>query len=45
MAEFRAYQRNKATDHLAFPWDLETILLLLQWLVGPENDERVARIR
>ena len=44
MAEFRAYQRNKAIDRLSFLQHSETVLVPLLMPLGRENDERGVRI-
>ena len=45
MAEFRAYQPNKATDVLPFPQQSETVWVPLLMPAERENNERGVRIR
>jgi hypothetical protein len=45
MAEFRAYQRNKAIDGLPFPQHSETVSVPLLMPAERQNDEHGVRIR
>ena len=45
MGEFRACQRNRASDRHSFPQQSETVSVVLLMPTQRENDERGARIR